>query len=365
MESFIEEQYIEKITSFEDALAKLNELIEISGEKIEYDYETSIATITTKDNQKRFMKRLCDDNRKCFEFVKGNKTVGLYFSEFTTAMHYGVNMHVLVKEGQNIRIYEFHQGDKSLCSDFPVFSYYDYQDGIIHCFSSDGHLLELATSNNEMLVFKNILRIYGIEDPTPCQRKINYKELDFGAYQHHVGYNQDGSRKYNYVPKVELEYIKNNNCITRKLHTDSFGALVYESTSTIAKDKHCPTNCRFPNRSDRSEKIIYRNPNGPENFALDDISCLNYSVEVLQSKEGLDAYREWKSFFENQPIMAFINKYYGRLICGIEYYQSFVGKENTTEPLKIIDARICTRSFNSSSKVQQIAAKAKRLLSAK
>ena len=363
IESMIEEKYIEEIKSREDALAKLDELIEISGEIIEYNYEASEATIISKNNQKRTMKLLCDDSRKCFEFVEGNKTVGLYFGEFVMAMHYGVNMHILVKEGENIRIYEFSQGDKSLCNEFPVFSYYDYQDGIIHCFSSDGHFLELATSNNEMIVFQNILRYYGIEDPTPCQRKIIYKELDFGAYQHHVGYNKDGSRKYNYVPKVELEYIKDNNCITRRLHTDSISALVYESTSTVVKNKHCPTNCRFPNRSDRSEKIIYRNPNGPESFALDDISCLNYSVEVLQSKEGIDAYHEWKSFFEKQPIMDFINKYYGRLICGIEYYQSFVAKDKTTEPLKVTDSRLCTRAFKPTPKVQLIAEKAKRLLS--
>ncbi len=348
-----------RILNREEALAKLNELIELSGENIDFDYDSSEATITTQGNHKVKMKHIGEDN--CFRYDTLGKNVGIFYKEISGHYDVCLLMHIVVKEGNNMRIYRLRQGDRGtgdifMNDNLPRFDYFEYHDGLLYCFASDGHYLEIATSNNEMLVVKAILDIYGISDPTLRRSKITYKEIDFGAHllpKNGKLYKDD----FDYIPKVRLEYIQDNERMGRKIIIDYAGATIFERAYTLTRSKQRYSSSNiFPKCYYKNERDI----GSTSNFDIDR-RCLDYSVEVLQSKEGKDAYNTWKTFVSSQPVMAYINNYYGHLIYGLEYFQGeYV---NPGDVQRITDARPCLRDFKQTPKAKLIAEKAKRLLS--
>lgn len=331
--------YIDRIKTREDALAKLQELIEISGFDIRFDYEKCKAYIQ-KNNHKENMKCISNGRAKTFVTKTPFGVLGISFQEIETMMHYGVKMHVLVKEGNNTRVYMFKQGEKWGADEVPYFVYMDFKGGILYYFASNNHSVEFVTSDTQMYAFEEVLKDYNINVIFNIFNRVNFKHITFGAQAIHTGkYDENGSRICKYVPVCELNYIKNGKGLVRKL-INVYNANVYEEINKVVFDNVSPTSNIFPrHRVKNCEELNPDTP--PKTFQFDDPESLNYCISVLQSREACDAYKTWKNYVKNLPIMEYIMDYYKELIEGVELYQQY---QEDNSPVngnskKITDAR--------------------------
>lgn len=197
----------------------------------------------------------------------------------------------------------------------------DYSNKIFRKFYSTGNYVEFIESNDVDATLVEIAERFCLNLKRSGFKNLQFTQLGFGASRVHNGYDEKGMRKYLFVPSAQLDIIRGR--------TSNHSAVrVYEPTVNYEEWRHTivpskeKTYYKLPYYEKKSTECIV-DPNCTYVYIKEAGSFpLDRSVELLKKPEAKEVVANVLGFLQGTGIYDYINKYYGRLIDGVLYYQS-------------------------------------------
>ena len=322
-----QERIVDKVKDKEDSLLKLRELFNIQGLEIDFNPYNKSAVLRQKgiDIPMKY-------NGDHGYFLKdGSKLIAFDFREFTLFFHYGVKIEVVVvDECNNMQVATFTQGETLGSNEEPRFSISNFQNNQLHKIYTDGHFLEVSHGNVLDLKSAEILASWGVSLPHKYKLSTDYTSMGFGAHMNFNDIDSKGERRYDYIPTISIEKIKNGTGTAKRTLVNGKIASYQELKYRVIPSKFTHSSILPYSKYIGMHTIV--DP-AERQFNCDDFAYEQALLEIAQSKEAIETFRKVYKFFYRKHLSWFLEIYYGPLFRGVEFYQNGSEKNLETSPI--------------------------------